>query len=1341
MDLINEIYYNTEYIIKYLDLYYSTHYLQLCNILLDPDKFVSMFDGDDMLLKDPNYMIEILNLLFYKYPSFTDAKFKILINIFKSKPTKDSNIKNKIINDTLMYRTLYKKIKPDENLDVPGVYVAWFRILLTSTKYCLNTSSETIMSNTAIWHEIYQTYYQRGIIITLHAKHFVDKNNNTINSNYTTVMKQYIPISVYVTERKDSTINNPRYVITQEHETNMLKIKYNNYPKPLPITTDNTIANFTLDTNKLTSGIKNFDYNEIETYYLGHVKGFYPKDTFSEHNFNKDPEGQKNIITLINNNNNVLIITSGQSGAGKTSSLIGFNGIDGVLIITLNNLIDSGYNKISISAINIYANWVPGLKNFDDENLVRYAYKVDKIFIDGKDTFNFTPKNLIWISPEGSSLSEIINRFLSLRQVEPTKNNPVSSRSHLIISCSIYKNDEITSHLIICDLAGVEDKFDTSYGQLKKLFDQYNNPSKIWFNNHFIKSINNPLQKEIFKIKKPKLDEHLCLKRFNNIMKVINLLYMTNNPDNWKHDKTIYINKNYITLNNNDQTINVGDSEMYGLETINPTKIKSEINTLNTDQIYNVTPIVESPLAEDMVNIIINRINNDEIEADNTLNTTNTNILAILNSVLADSELIYDYDLNFYNIKSSDNYEKIIHRMECVLNQYRLLYVHIRDYTTFDVSKTTRLDHFKTNSYLRHANLFLLLLGNHGFIDALQTNKNKAKTNLGSGYYMRKFNSGNKDLPYKVNSIERLYSPLIVDIKKKIKFNLFMANSPIFSLCIEKIATDFSKYESKIHSELQNKRDWIHLFHSNSYESLKYYFASNGSSNINELLWENIISELFTERKWFDLTRKTPDSYINLADCKSFTIDKLLSSDEYNKLPNTTKRKPYKRIDYNKSDFWRMTDNNQPVNNLPNLSVDRIEMDSTIATIISNDDQRNDIEQLTNLIKNFFTIEEISNLNNKSYNYIYKKLQIIIKKRIDSIIRDIITTYILEYNMQLRIMEGYIINRSLTEMRKAFPNFIINRLHGDVKKNYPEKNITDLTTTYNFIYNISGFNYFAPYNVRCWENLYYFTDYTNKNPDIHINNNIIENYSSNAVNSQHEAEIILRLIFGQDIQYNVNKVTTILPVLKLEAIKTHLILFCVVNTSTSVNNPPNPPFINTNKLKLIANTMNYLYDLISKHIYGSTSDYTHKEIVRLMFNYINTNIEKYKNSFKKRIEQFEFYQTKIDFMHLVNEFVSNPFHYEGAYSTVTLNNIIKEIDMMNQTTLIGTINIASFVQINTNTDPKKTYDTALICSSSGRMSDGMELIDVYKLYYSFYDLKSRIDTVIFNSPDNIYSGP
>jgi len=70
--------------------------------------------------------------------------------------------------------------------------------------------------------------------------------------------------------------------------------------------------------------------------------------------------------------------------------------------------------------------------------------------------------------------------------------------------------------------------------------------------------------------------------------------------------------------------------------------------------------------------------------------------------------------------------------------------------------------------------------------------------------------------------------------------------------------------------------------------------------------------------------------------------------------------------------------------------------------------------------------------------------------------------------MQLRIMEGYIINRSLTEMRKAFPNFIINRLHGDVKKNYPEKNITDLTTTYNFIYNISGFIYFSPYYVICW---------------------------------------------------------------------------------------------------------------------------------------------------------------------------------------------------------------------------------------------------------------------------------
>ena len=45
------------------------------------------------------------------------------------------------------------------------------------------------------------------------------------------------------------------------------------------------------------------------------------------------------------------------------------------------------------------------------------------------------------------------------RQIYPTSNNRESSRSHVVVCLDLKKNDKIVKKIIVCDLAGVENKF------------------------------------------------------------------------------------------------------------------------------------------------------------------------------------------------------------------------------------------------------------------------------------------------------------------------------------------------------------------------------------------------------------------------------------------------------------------------------------------------------------------------------------------------------------------------------------------------------------------------------------------------------------------------------------------------------------------------------------------------------------------------------------------------------------------------------------------------------------------------------------------------------------------
>ena len=61
---------------------------------------------------------------------------------------------------------------------------------------------------------------------------------------------------------------------------------------------------------------------------------------------------------------------------------------------------------------------------------------------------------------------------LKERLIQPTENNPESSRSHVLILLSLKNNDK-TNNIVIGDLAGVENKFTCQANRLVQLHKIY----------------------------------------------------------------------------------------------------------------------------------------------------------------------------------------------------------------------------------------------------------------------------------------------------------------------------------------------------------------------------------------------------------------------------------------------------------------------------------------------------------------------------------------------------------------------------------------------------------------------------------------------------------------------------------------------------------------------------------------------------------------------------------------------------------------------------------------------------------------------------------------------------
>jgi len=294
------------------------------------------------------------------------------------------------------------------------------------------------------------------------------------------------------------------------------------YDPSKPVIGVNSKNDTSLDTNFNTSLDTNFNINKayedvkdkpFDKYYIGKINKYYGKDVKSE-NIAQDPECGKIILQKLRNFENVIIIGNGQSGAGKTAALINLT-LDkklypGLLPSIAAQLVKNDkipnvqyFTTIKVKLINLYWNLSDQL---NDINTVKkdyyhpYNIKFNDIsditefeFIyrkntkdsnykwyseDNTDVFNNSEGTCIFLDKENISLEEVIEKAFGIREEEPTKNNPNSSRSHIIVcvtfeGVNIIDNTQVNSKLVICDLAGVEDRFTCDFLELLTLDRNY----------------------------------------------------------------------------------------------------------------------------------------------------------------------------------------------------------------------------------------------------------------------------------------------------------------------------------------------------------------------------------------------------------------------------------------------------------------------------------------------------------------------------------------------------------------------------------------------------------------------------------------------------------------------------------------------------------------------------------------------------------------------------------------------------------------------------------------------------------------------------------------------------
>lgn len=1233
------------------ELYNDDTALKLCSIMINPEKF------NELLRKltangSVNYIEskKILEYFFHLVPIIPGDNIRLKNNdlqelyIFTSQRPKDGNIiddnirkiyESKLLTmlkyddcllDTVLFKNLYTKVTNDRSVEKNStIFVFNFR-LITNLNKIVNGHDSPVLTS-----DFYYLTMLANTMTELHYKNLMFKNflSNTynisvINNVYEDVMKDITPVNVYIKVNnmiKDIETNlNPRYnfqVNNTDRFFKDLKLTYINSEKKVGFDKD---VNYTND-----KAIDDLKDGKKEYYNLGKINGYYDND---EDILNDENCGNL-LIKKIDNGENVIIIGNGQSGSGKTASLIYLKkeneDIEGILPKILNKL-NEIYNKITIRLADIYLNWDSQLTNVEKITNKHYMVKPIKQKDETgnyNENFEFTKDMSGNWSNNEKNLGKFINELFKSREIQPTKNNPDSSRSHVLVLVEIYKQNEKIAHskLVICDLAGVEDEFTCNCEQLVNLLNIYRTKSekyrddnlidkKLYFDNYTCSNSDyqTNYQKNFFNNTR----ENLTKERSETIYN----LYKFVNQVEYQLSNYYGVDDNGVIMHPDINNLNLGTfvykgSTLENYETnLDPGKLKENFYCINNDK--------ELEMKEKLRDIM-----------EKTSGKKQTNISDFYDNYnLLDMTNFY----KFYNVSESDDIDKMLEQMFALYNIYMKLYNYIRYiaddsnlkyndnkiYTTEDLFNKYETEKYK----LRYKSVSKLNEKNE-FMKNFTDNKNVSLSNI-----------------------------FIKHLQDSLLNGLLLSNN------------DHIQYERHVHKTDFNIR------------SDKTKFRNYPPENLNSKYMNVVIG--------------------NSSHGLYYTKEKTNYDDQ---------------DIYNKNSFNYMDNINKLDDILKKLSNNR-------TTLTFNSDSRRVLYTIFNeYIKNNES-KAYTDIQNKKYylysGFICKAFLSSIKRIINQIVGDIIRMKIMNFNCKLRRKEGYFINRSLAEMQKSLSSVILRELHNKTVSNINLEALKKLPNIENIKDKLIILNYLSPISDNCYKDNYMNNDFNFNNFIFDKNVTIPRPFSTDNSISDN-SEIILRIIFDngfimQPISSNgenyrgfgldpriINPTYSInrdLQIVNPEHKTTSIIVFTVINLTNNgiVNNPPNPPYINTNNLKRIYNISNYFTELNNRKIIKTFDDNIKSQLQKLQK--LEKKFMKYKTKFIKRAIKYDFYMkdTTIQNIHknLTTTNFGKIFNDKFIDQTDTLK-VIDFIDSNNKTTLIGTISFDVFTQPFTQPRRDKKY--------------------------------------------------
>ena len=477
-------------------------------------------------------------IMLMSYPKFfgvTSVKendftaFFIPKNLIPEMMEKNTDISRYVERDSYVYNTLMDSVLANKAGTSNDEVIFIYQLFLTFTKQISKYIDTDIQMEEMI------TLINKAITTTecnlnsIKGIYFALKSNPlSLNKSYTDLVQKKKKISTFIKFRNDDKLGlaNPRYNI-RFGENNLMLVEYMNIDGKFgfapaedddgvqPKKTAKKVA-ATPAAAPLKKIVSSYNHQRSdadlqkrakkEIYVLGEFDRVYPSKDDTAKTITNTTEIKELVDKLIINEENLCIIGFGQSGSGKTSVLIYYTKAqeDGI-IMELCKLPEftNTFSSITIEFQNIYTyHW---MKRESYNSYEEFEYKISPI---GETTaFDFkivdpeNPAKNYWYTKtvkevegeevEGEEeeaaktevkeikLGEFIMDAFEEREVESTTNNRDSSRSHVICCLTCTRKDgKEARKIIICDLAGVENKFDITLNSVLKFDYQYTQSQK-----------------------------------------------------------------------------------------------------------------------------------------------------------------------------------------------------------------------------------------------------------------------------------------------------------------------------------------------------------------------------------------------------------------------------------------------------------------------------------------------------------------------------------------------------------------------------------------------------------------------------------------------------------------------------------------------------------------------------------------------------------------------------------------------------------------------------------------------------------------------------------------------